>query len=219
MENKIKNLIQRPITSSFCVSYYNKKKISSKNIFLFALVFFMAVPADEKGSEQLLFVLPDNWVETYTDRTENLSTSEYVPNGQTEASWSEMISIQILLDTGNSDPDLMLTKVAGHLKKECTGFNIKPIQLTGINNTYPSLTMMTFCPKKKEGEYGEISIVRGISGKQSFYLLQKLWRTRPFTSEEEFPINLEQRKFWLGYIAYLGICDPKLKNCPENVSK
>ena len=42
---------------------------------------------------------------------------------------------------------------------------------------------------------------------------------KPFRNEEEVPINLEQRKFWLGYIAYLGICSPKLNNCPENISQ
>ena len=41
------------------------------------------MPVDAAEDEQLLFVLPDNWIEIYTDRTENLSTSEYIPNGQT----------------------------------------------------------------------------------------------------------------------------------------
>ena len=183
------------------------------------MLIFFNVKADTSEDEQLLFVLPDNWIEIYTDRTDNLSTSEYVPAGQTEANWSEMISVQILLEAGSSDPDLMLTKVANHLRKECANFSIKPIQLTGISNIYPSVTMQTFCEKKNGSENGEIGIVRGIAGKESFYLLQKLWRTKSFKDEDEVPINLEQRKFWLGFIAYLGICSPKLNNCPDNISR
>ena len=37
------------------------------------------VPVDATEDEQLPIVLPDNWIEIYTDRTENLSTSEYIP--------------------------------------------------------------------------------------------------------------------------------------------
>ena len=32
--------------------------------------------------EQLLFVLPDGWKEEFNDRTDSLSTTEYVPVGQ-----------------------------------------------------------------------------------------------------------------------------------------
>ena len=206
-------------------SRQNFIKIFSQNLWnsvlllLFLILGLYVVPVDATEDEQLLFVLPDNWIEIYTDRTENLSTSEYIPNGQTEEDWSEMISVQVLLEAGNSDPDLMLTKVANHLKKECSNLSIKPIQLAGISNTYPSVTMQTFCERKNDRDKGEVGIVRGIAGKENFYLLQKIWRTEPFRSEEEVPINLEQRKFWLGYIAYLGICNPKLNNCPENISQ
>ncbi len=197
---------------------HSKKNLLFTKILAFGLLFSHIAFSSDGQDEQLLFVLPDNWVEIYSDRTENLSTSEYAPTGQTEDNWQEMISIQILLDTKNSDPDLMLTRVASHLKEECGEFSIKPIQLTGIQNTYPSLTMMTYCEQKKGKDFGEIGIVRGISGHESFYLLQKIWRTKPFKAEEEFPVNLEQRKFWLGYIAYLGICNPTLKNCPDNLT-
>ena len=83
--------------------------------------------ANENDDEQLLFVLPENWIEIYSDRTENLSTTEYAPVGQTLTDWQEMISVQILLNNGKSDPDIMLTRVATHLKKDCNDFNIKPI--------------------------------------------------------------------------------------------
>ena len=197
---------------------YLKKKFLFTKILMFGFLFSSIAFSNESKDEQLLFVLPDNWVEIYNDRTENLSTSEYAPEGQTEDNWQEMISVQILLDTKNSDPDLMLTRVASHLKKECRKFSVKPIELTGIQDTYPSLTMLTYCEKKVGGDFGEIGIIRGISGNESFYLLQKLWRTDPFKADEELPINLEQRKFWLGYIAYLGICNPALKDCPDNLS-
>ena len=201
------------------IKFFSRNPWDPVLLLLFLTLGLYVVPVNATEDEQLLFVLPDNWIEIYTDRTENLSTSEYIPSGQTEEDWSEMISVQILLEAGNSDPDLMLTKVANHLKKECSNLSIKPIQLTGISNKYPSVTMQTFCERKNDRDKGEIGIVRGISGKESFYLLQKIWRTKPFRNEEEVPINLEQRKFWLGYIAYLGICSPKLKNCPENISR
>ena len=124
--------------------------------------------ASDDVDEQLLFMLPDNWGESYTDRTENLSTSEYVPTGQNVDDWEEMISVQVLLDSPDTDPDKMLSKVATHLKKECVDFIIKPITLAGLNDKYPTLAMMTICGEKTGKDFGEIGLVRGISGKKHF---------------------------------------------------
>ena len=94
---------------------------------LIAIIFYsIQTFASDDVDEQLLFMLPDNWSESYTDRTENLSTSEYVPTGQNVDDWEEMISVQVLLESPNTDPDKMLSKVATHLKKECVDFIIKP---------------------------------------------------------------------------------------------
>ena len=187
---------------------------------LITIIFYsIQIFASDDVDEQLLFMLPDNWNESYTDRTENLSTSEYVPTGQSMDDWQEMISVQVLLESPDTDPDKMLSRVATHLKNECVDFIIKPITLTGLNDKYPTLAMMTICGKKTEKDFGEIGLVRGISGKTNFYLLQKIWKTKLFKSSGELPINLEQRKFWLGYIAYLGVCSPQRNNCPENAGR
>ena len=169
----------------------------------------------KEDDDQLLFALPDGWMEVYSDRTENLSTTEYIPVAQSADSWKEMISVQILLNSPDSQPDIMLTRVAAHFKNECTDIEVKPIELAGIEQRYPTLAMIVNCEKKKNSSFGEISIVRGILGKNNFYLLQKTWRTKAFKKDDIPPIDIEERKFWLGYISYLKICNPSNNDCPK----
>ena len=167
--------------------------------------------------EQLLFLLPDGWKEEFNDRTDSLSTTEYVPVAQSGDDWDEMLTIQILLDKPSSDPVKMMSGITNYLSKNCSAFDYKPIDIGGIDNNYPSLAVLVLCGREKDESQGYVSLLRGISGEENYFLLQKSWKTKPYDIKSKTPINLEQRKFWLGYLSYLRICNQKRGNCPKNV--
>ena len=171
----------------------------------------------ETNGEQLLFILPEGWKEQYTDRTESLSTTEYVPEGQNETDWDEMLTVQILLNKPKADPIKMMSGVTKYLSKDCKIFDYKPIDIGGIDNNYPSLAVLALCGKKNDEEEGYVSLLRGISGAKNYFLLQKSWKTQKFDTQGRSPINLEQRKFWLGYLSYLRVCNQERGDCPKNV--
>jgi hypothetical protein len=170
---------------------------------------------NNESGEQLLFIEPTGWQEVFSDRQENLSTTEYAPAGQDEKNWKELLSIQMLLDQPEADLDLMLTRVVDHLSRECSDFDVKPIALTGVSHQYPTAAVMLLCGASTQNGLGEFSIVRGISGYKNFYLLQKSWRLEPYDTETKIPVDLESRKFWLGYLSYLSVCEEALGNCPQ----
>lgn len=171
----------------------------------------------EDSEEQLLFILPEGWKEEFTDRTESLSTTEYVPEGQSEANWEEMLTIQTLLNKPSADPVKMMSGITKYLSQDCSEFDYKPIDIGGIDNNYPSMAVLVLCGQEKERNGGYVSLLRGISGEENYFLLQKTWKTRPFNSQKKSPINLEQRKFWLGYLSYLRVCSKSRGDCPKNI--
>lgn len=185
---------------------------------MFAQPGFSQPDDDKNNGEQLLFILPEGWKEEYTDRTESLSTTEYVPEGQNETDWDEMLTIQILLNKPKADPVKMMSGVTKYLSKDCKVFDYKPIDIGGIDNNYPSLAVLALCGEKREGQEGYVSLLRGISGQKNYFLLQKSWKTQEFDTQGRSPINLEQRKFWLGYLSYLRICNKERGDCPKNVN-
>ena len=67
--------------------------------------------SNDTNGEQLLFILPEGWKEEFTDRTESLSTTEYIPEGQTETDWEEMLTIQILLNNPSADPVKLMSGI------------------------------------------------------------------------------------------------------------
>lgn len=191
-------------------------------LFLFVAV-AIAQPAlseldnDDDSEEQLLFILPEGWKEEFTDRTESLSTTEYIPEGQNDTDWEEMLTVQILLNKPSADPVKMMSGITRYLSQDCSAFDYKPIDIGGIDNNYPSLAVLALCGEKKDENSGYISLLRGISGKQNYFLLQKTWKTKLFDTQQKSPINLEQRKFWLGYLSYLRICSKGQGDCPKNI--
>jgi len=173
--------------------------------------------SEDTNGEQLLFILPEGWKEEFTDRTESLSTTEYVPEGQSESDWDEMLTIQILLNKPSADPVKMMSGITKYLSQDCRAFDYRPINIGGIDNNYPSLAVLALCGQKKEGNSGYVSLLRGISGKKNYFLLQKTWKTKLFDTQKKSPINLEQRKFWLGYLSYLRICNREQGDCPKDL--
>ena len=171
----------------------------------------------EDSEEQLLFILPEGWKEEFADRTESLSTTEYVPEGQSETNWEEMLTIQTLLNKPSADPVKMMSGITKYLSQDCSEFDYKPIDIGGIDNNYPSMAVLVLCGQEKERNGGYVSLLRGISGAENYFLLQKTWKTRPFNSQKKSPINLEQRKFWLGYLSYLRVCSKSRGDCPKNI--
>ncbi|MDC3160105.1 hypothetical protein OA861_01155 [Pseudomonadota bacterium] len=172
---------------------------------------------NDTNGEQLLFILPEGWKEEFKDRTESLSTTEYIPEGQTETDWEEMLTIQILLNKPSTDPVKMMSGITKYLSQDCRAFDYRPIDIGGIDNNYPSMAILALCGQKKERDSGYVSLLRGISGKKNFFLLQKTWKTKLFDTQKKSPINLEQRKFWLGYLSYLRICNNEQGDCPKNL--
>jgi hypothetical protein len=165
--------------------------------------------------EQLLFVTPPRWIEVYSGREENLSTTEYVPEDQELEDWDQMLSIQIVLGMADANPETVLANVALHLAQQCHEFDAKPISLGGTDGN-PTLGMMLMCGEHAESGGGEFSLLRGIAGHENFYLLQKIWRTKTYATADAPPVALNDRKFWLGYLAYLRVCDPAKAGCLED---
>ena len=107
---------------------------------------------EDASKEQLLFILPEGWKEEFTDRTESLSTTEYIPEGQSEADWQEMLTVQILLNKPSADPVKMMSRITKYLSQDCKAFDYRPIDIGGIDNNYPSLAVLALCGQKKRGK-------------------------------------------------------------------
>lgn len=194
-----------------------KARLTYVRATVFAAIALMLVSRPAFSAEGLLFVKPDGWHEVYTGREGALSTTEYVPNAQNAENWREMLTVQILLEEPEADPDKLVSNVVRHLTGSCPALELQPIDLGGTSEAYDSVTVMLACGKQPETGHGDFSILRGIAGKENFYLLQKSWRLEPYDVKDDPPVSLEARKFWLSYLAYLSVCDPTDAPCPAQL--
>lgn len=165
------------------------------------------------AEEELAFILPEGWHEVYAGREQNLSTSEYVPGSQTEHEWDEMLTVQILIGEREADPKEMIFRAAAQISGQCEAFDAQPIELKAADD-YPTHAALTACGRERGEAHGEVSLLRAIAGDENFYLLRKAWRTAPFAAGDDPPVDLEQRRFWLGFLSYLRVC--RRGNCPKH---
>ena len=160
----------------------------------------------EDSEEQLLFILPEGWKEEFADRTESLSTTEYVPEGQSEANWEEMLTIQTLLNKPSADPVKMMSGITKYLSQDCSEFDYKPIDIGGIDNNYPSMAVLVLCGQEKERNGGYVSLLRGISGEENYFLLQKNVENKTIQFSKKIPHQSRTEKVlaWI-FILFKGL--------------
>lgn len=178
-----------------------------------ALLVAASVAAAPPDGELLLFVVPEKWTEYLKETVEGISTTEYVPEGQDHEDWHEMLTFQIMHAVNELTAEQILSAIAHRAKSYCEGFDVQPIQLAGVGD-YPSVAIMMLCGRNKQTGRGEFMLIRGIEGEDNFYILQKSWRVPVYDVTETTPIELEDRRFWLGYLSYLRVCDTRKESCP-----
>jgi hypothetical protein len=163
----------------FFASFFQKRS-------LLTFVFLTASCADEhhvrvgdiiptSSAEHLEIALPPHWVVAQTVRTLQLDAIEMVPDGQSRARWTDMLTI-VWIDRAMyhnlSDQSAALTQT---FEKRCAGRAAATAPEWTDDGPY-HLTMQTLrCARSPEG-FAHVMIVKTIKGHDAYYQVQRAWR-------------------------------------------
>lgn len=174
-------------------------------IVLFVLAALMvSTPVRALENENLLVEMPKGY--TVADRTSNdrITMTVMVPTGETVQNWTEMVTIQLFLKLAGLPP----AEFRGRLEKlgaaSCPGSKFEKVK-EGVENGYQMLTWLQKCPQNKETGKPEVTMLKGIQGRDSFYLVQKAYRFVP---------SAEQSKIWTTFLDSAQVCDTRLPDRP-----
>jgi hypothetical protein len=169
-----------------------------------AAVLAAAAPADALENENLLVSLPNGYKIGYQKSGAQQVISEMVPAGETVENWTEMVTVQIFLGMRNVTPVQYRERMQGLWAKACAGSEFVGVK-EGLENGYATLTWMQKCPLNQVTGKPELTWMKAMQGRDSFYLVQKAYAFEP---------SAEQSRKWSEFLDSVRVCDTRLADRP-----
>jgi hypothetical protein len=164
-------------------------------------VLFFSVPAHAQlKNENLLVAVPDGYVTGFQDRNARQQMTEMVPRGQSVKDWTDMVTVQIFSNMTNVTPAAYKQRLEKLWAGACSGAQSSPIG-QGEERGYPVIVWLQVCPLNKETGKPEVTLLKAIAGRDSFYVVQKAFRFRP---------DKPQVEQWSRYLRNVSVCDSRV---------
>ena len=160
-------------------------------------------------NENLLVGVPNGYKVVLQNTTTYVMISEMVPDGETVDGWTEMITVQIFYNMRSASPEQYRARIQKLWGDACPGSTFAKVK-EGIENLYPTLTWSQTCPFNIMTGKPELTWLKAIRGRDSFYLVQKTNKFEP---------TAEQTAKWTGYLDGITVCDTRSATQPCKTAK
>jgi len=173
---------------------------------LIAALFLSSAAQAQLKNENLMVTMPEGYKVGFADKNTNQQMTEMVPDGQSVKDWTDMVTVQIFFRMTDVTPDVYKQRLQNLWAENCKGAQSNPVG-QGNERGYPVAVWIQFCPLNKETGKPELTILKAIAGNDSFYVVQKAFRSRP---------PKEQIEQWSRYLRGVFVCDSRVadKACP-----
>jgi hypothetical protein len=170
--------------------------------------------AQQIAGEQLYVPPPAGWKVAYTNKQDNIEVTEVVPAGQNVQDWTEMLTVQVLLDKPVKSPEDILKEQMADFQKECDDVGAGPIG-PERENGYDTALRAIACTRSKQWGKGELSLYKVLRGRDRTYIVSRTWRGEPF-DKERLPVSPDVTKQWLLFMHQVVLCDSRdvQRPCP-----
>ena len=178
---------------------------SAACLILAAIALTLAVPsAHALENEVLLVAVPKGYKIGYEKKSGNQIMTEMVPQAETVKDWTEMVTVQIFLNMREVTPSQYRARIETLWGQACDGSEFAKVK-EGVERGYPTLTWLQKCPMNNATGKPELTWMKAIQGRDSFYLVQKAYKFEP---------SAEQRAQWDTYLDSIRVCDTRLPDRP-----
>lgn len=176
-------------------------------IILTILIIISTMYSEDLKYENLLQSIPSNFklgYKNYNKQT-HVRLFEFIQKNEKIDNWSQMITTSIYHQNINITPKQYIEKIKSIWGNSCKNSYTKDLP-SGTENSYKFSLIMLYCPKNKLTNKEELTFLKAIKGKDSFYTVQKAFRYDP---GKKGVIKTIQ------YLKNITVCDTRLNNCPK----
>ena len=115
-----------------------------------------------------------------------------------------MITVQIFFNMRDVTPAQYRARMEKLWTDSCPDSVFSKVK-DGVENGYTTLTWSQKCPVNKQTGKPELTWLKALQGKDSFYLVQKAYKFEP---------SAEQTSRWAAFLDGVGVCDTRLPQRP-----
>jgi hypothetical protein len=155
--------------------------------------------------EVLLVTVPKGYKIGYEKKAGNQIMTEMVPEAQTVKDWSEMVTVQIFLNMRGVTPAQYRQRIQSAWSQACEGSTFSLVKEDGEGG-YPTVTWLSECPHNNATGKPELTWMKAIEGRDSFYVVQKAYKFEPTAA---------QKTEWGAWLDSATVCDTRRpeRNC------
>jgi hypothetical protein len=143
-----------------------------------AVALLMSGSAAALENENLLVPLPKGFKVGYQNKNDNQLITEMVPTAETVEAWTEMVTVQVFYRMKDVTPAAYRARIEKLWVDACPGATFAKVK-EGTENLYPMASWSLTCPLNKATGKPEYTWMKGVQGRDSFYLVQKAFRSEP----------------------------------------
>jgi hypothetical protein len=164
------------------------------------------------GIEQLFLIPPPGWTIAYHDTKGNTDLTMMVPPGQTRATWTEMLSVEMIQGKPTMDVQTVLNLRLDAIHEGCDLVGAGPAQIS-VENGYDVGIRAIACPKAKRDGKGELSLFKVILGRNRTYIVSRAWSGDAF-EKDKVPVPAKTTEDWLAFMSKILVCDTAERSHP-----
>lgn len=147
----------------------------------------------------------------------DLVHTEYVPETQSVEDWHEMVTVQIYRGLKKVRVEEWTKEWTVRMNKSCQG-GVSPFVKAQMENGYAAAFSTHYCPMDLQTGKGEITYIKAVVGKDSFYVVLRAWRGESF-SPDNAPMTRDTALEWSRYMSRVSVCDTRdpQRACPQGI--
>ncbi len=180
--------------------------MKSRTLMIAAITALLAIPvgAQQFKDENLLFNVPSDYIQDYTDQNKTNLILEWVPDGQSVENWEEMLTVQLFFGPPVQKPGNFAHAFIQSIEGACEGGEGQVVK-EGLEQGYKFAFFLAICPENPATGKPEFIWLKAIAGRDALYVVQKAWKYHPTNDEIED---------WSKYLAGIAVCDTRTQTAP-----
>jgi hypothetical protein len=172
------------------------------------------------GGEFFMTPVPIDWAVAHASRTDRIVHMAWVPEGQSAEGWADKVSVQLYPGAAGMTGPELLDRLAEQYDADCRDLLATEVQTRQKHGHRVSFRFLG-CTRHADTGRGQLALFRTIEGAQSFYLVQRAWRTPAF-ARDTLPFDREllgKTRLWLqgGRVCDATSTDPE-RACPPRLA-
>ncbi len=188
----------------------------------FLPAFLMSGPlhAAAKPTEVLFVYPPDGWRLGFQTQVGKIRFYEYLPAGESVSDWTEMITVQIIENTGELNPAEMARNLRTRFITECAKLSYRGPDRFNMGG-YLAARLYVECsdataakrPGRAKYRKHEVAAYQIIQGKRDIYVIERAWHGAS-RSHPGAPYGRSDLWGWDGFWHGVEVCDSVQRDRP-----